>query len=304
MLRVTDILTDNIITECLNWDKDDDLNRKKEEPQGLHLKKLIQVIRSCGISFDVWEQRNADGKASGKYDWTSLLGTDKRIMLEALPDKLKSCLHPQTSDAVVKVWKGFGNLYRIVNNWAPDKEPNAFFSQAKGWISNFLELNGKREGYERRRITPYMHIMVAHIPKFLEKYKNVKIFTGQGVERNNDVACSVILRKSNKWDSAGDVLRQEHRQWVLHSREREVRSYVKRKPTYWDEEIREKRQNKRKSQGNQQSSEADPELHTSQPTSLTEPDFEKMSVKELKNELKQKNGKGFSHKKKLNSLNN
>lgn len=77
MLRVTDILTDNIITECLNWDKDDDLNRKKEEPQGLHLKKLIQVIRSCRISFDVWEQRNADGKASGKYDWTSLLGTDK-----------------------------------------------------------------------------------------------------------------------------------------------------------------------------------------------------------------------------------
>lgn len=65
-----------------------------------------------------------------------------------------------------------------------------------------------------------------------------------------------------------------------------------------------KRQNKRKSQGNQQSSEADPELHTSQPTSLTEPDFEKLSVKELKNELKQKNGKGFSHKKKLNSLNN
>ena len=68
MLRVTDILTDNIITECLNWDKDDDLNRKKGEPQGLHLKKLIQVIRSCGISFDVWEQRKADGKVSGKYD--------------------------------------------------------------------------------------------------------------------------------------------------------------------------------------------------------------------------------------------
>ena len=128
MLRVTDILTENIITECLNWDKDDDLNRKKGEPQGLHLKKLIQVIRSCGVSFDVWEQRNADGKASGKYDWTSLLGTDKKILLEALLDKLKSCLRPQTSDAVVKVWKGFGHIYGIVNNWAPDKDPNDFFS--------------------------------------------------------------------------------------------------------------------------------------------------------------------------------
>ena len=60
MLRVTDN------TVCLNWDKDNDLNRRKGDPQGLHLKKLIQVIRSCGVSFDVWKQRNADGKASGK----------------------------------------------------------------------------------------------------------------------------------------------------------------------------------------------------------------------------------------------
>ena len=38
----------------------------------------------------------------------------------------------------------------------------------------------------------------------------VTIFTVQGVEKNNDVARAIILRKSNKWDSAGDVLRQEH----------------------------------------------------------------------------------------------
>ena len=139
MLRVTDILTENIITECLNWDKHDDLNRKKGEPQLLHLKKLIQVIRSCGVSFDVWEQRNADGKASGKYDWTSLLGTDKKILLEALPDKLKSCLHPQTSDAV-KVWKGLGHIYGTVNNWAPNKDPNDFFSVLKMLITMAIML--------------------------------------------------------------------------------------------------------------------------------------------------------------------
>ena len=32
--------------------------------------------------------------------------------------------------------------------------------------------------------------------------------------------------------------------------------------------------------------------------SITEPDFDKMSVKELINELKKKNAKGFSHKNK------
>ena len=69
----------------------------------------------------------------------------------------------------------------------------------------------------------------------------VTIFTGQGVEKNNDVARARILRKSNKWDSAGDVLRQEQRQWELKEHEREVRSYTRHNESYWDVEIKEKR---------------------------------------------------------------
>ena len=58
---------------------------------------------------------------------------------------MKSCLRPETSDAVIKVWKGFGNLYKTVNNWAPDNHPSEFFTQAKEWVHDFLKLNGKRE---------------------------------------------------------------------------------------------------------------------------------------------------------------
>ena len=57
MLRVTDILIENLVNECLDWDREDDLNKKKGEAKGAHLKNLIQVIRSCGVSFDVWEQK-------------------------------------------------------------------------------------------------------------------------------------------------------------------------------------------------------------------------------------------------------
>lgn len=116
MLRVTDILTENLVTGCLDWDEEDEMNRKRGEPQGLHLKKLIQVIKSCGVSFDVWEQRNADGKASGKYDCTSLLGPDKKILLNTLPDKLKSSLQPEASDAVIKIWKEFHLIYKVVKS--------------------------------------------------------------------------------------------------------------------------------------------------------------------------------------------
>ena len=209
MLRVTDILIENLVNECLDWDREDDLNKKKGEAKGAHLKNLIQVIRSCGVSFDVWEQKNADGKASGRYDWTSLLGSDKKILLADLPSKLINTLRPETVSTVVEVWTAFADIYKVVSNWNPEKKPKQFFMKAKQWISLFLSLNGKREGYEKNRITPYMHIMVTHIPRFFELHKSVKIFTGQGVEKNNDMARGIILRKSNKWDSAGDVLRQE-----------------------------------------------------------------------------------------------
>ena len=32
MLRITGILTENIITECLNWDQDNDFNKKRRVP--------------------------------------------------------------------------------------------------------------------------------------------------------------------------------------------------------------------------------------------------------------------------------
>ena len=113
--------------------------------------------------------------------------------------------------------------------------------KASSWLKAFLSLNGKMKGHERQRVTPYMHILVAHVPHFLELYKSIKIFTGQGVEKNNDTARSVVHRKSNKWDAPMDILKLEHRQWELRSHEREKRLYTKRNSTYWNEEIKNKR---------------------------------------------------------------
>lgn len=144
-----------------------------------------------------------------------------------------------------------------------------------------------------------MHIMVTHIPRFFELHKSVKIFTGQGVEKNNDMARGIILHKSNKWDSAGDVLRQERRQWELKEHEREVRNYTKRKESYWNVEIKEARKRAKinLTEHLPQPSEAPNEQPPTQSTS-SDTDFSKMTVKELKNELKQRNAKGFSQKNK------
>lgn len=49
MLRVTDVMTENLIREMLDWDKEDEFDRIREEKQGIHIQKLINVIRYVSI---------------------------------------------------------------------------------------------------------------------------------------------------------------------------------------------------------------------------------------------------------------
>ena len=147
-----------------------------------------------------------------------------------------------------------------------------------------------------------MHIMVSHIPWFFQMYKAVKLFTGQGVEKNNDVARSIVLRKSNKWDSVGDVLRQESRQWHLQKRERETRCYQKHKTEYWEEDIFQKR---KKNSPPEVTTPSQSDLHVGQSAlasqtqstgHLSPVDFTKMRVPQLKEELKKRGIKNISKK--------
>ena len=37
------------------------------------------------------------------------------------------------------------------------------------------------EGFQKKNVTPYMHCMVFHVPEMLKKYKNLRQFSGQGM---------------------------------------------------------------------------------------------------------------------------
>ncbi len=108
LLRVTDILLANLIEDAMELDDKKDF-LKKGEPKGVNLRKITQLINSCGITFSVWEKRDEDGKGSGKMDWTSLMGDEKKKLLRTLPEKLESSpdeiIHQDTVGTVVKLWK-------------------------------------------------------------------------------------------------------------------------------------------------------------------------------------------------------
>ena len=53
-------------------------------------------------------------------------------------------------------------------------------SQIRNWITLFLTLANKRKGYMNRNVTPYMHAAAYHLQDSLDKFENVKQFSGQG----------------------------------------------------------------------------------------------------------------------------
>ena len=78
MLRISDIQTGNIIQDAMQWDEKDTWITGNKK---VHLDKLIQAINSCGVTFSVWEKKNADGKGSGAWEWTSLMRDDRKTLL-------------------------------------------------------------------------------------------------------------------------------------------------------------------------------------------------------------------------------
>lgn len=72
---------------------------------------LQKAIHECGVTFRVWERRDTDGKSSGKYEWTSLMGTDMKTVLRLLPSKFRAILHSEdVRTLMAKIWE----VYKII----------------------------------------------------------------------------------------------------------------------------------------------------------------------------------------------
>ena len=98
LLRITDVLTRNLIIAAACDDykhgrKDKDILR------GRMVKKLLEAIKSCGVSFSIHDSEKK------VFTFTSLVGGDKVKLLKKLPCKLKDCQPADYSTKVKDLWK-------------------------------------------------------------------------------------------------------------------------------------------------------------------------------------------------------
>ncbi|XP_065182417.1 uncharacterized protein LOC135813127 [Sycon ciliatum] len=245
MLRITDVLTDNLLQQTMWLDK----QAKSKTLAGPHTEMLVTAISACGVSFSVWEKTNADGSGSGRLDFTSLMGPDKKILLQNLPEKLEGsgALNADTENDVLLMWTTFNDIYaNLGKEEFTDGEITQLEEKMKTWIKRFCELGFTAPGFGKKRVTPYIHAMLFHCPDIIRRFGNLKQFTGNGVEKTNDEARRSHMQKSNKWDACADVLLHSGRRQILSHHCREKRKYKKKDEEYWTANIKESRRKRKR----------------------------------------------------------
>ena len=99
LLRITDVMTENLITAARLHDKRQ--QRGCKLLNGAMIKQLIESIKSCGVSFKIWE-----AKAANKdFDFTSLMGSCKKKLIEKLPSKFDKCQPANLAKDVTELWE-------------------------------------------------------------------------------------------------------------------------------------------------------------------------------------------------------
>ena len=197
-LRISDVLINLLILELRRLDGID-----KSKMQTLDRRKATNVATyewflniKCKISFHWFV-----GKETNTLQWRDLTGPEKIKVFEEIniPELFPAV--PQALN-VQQLWSNFFQIYNVLrsSNSLSKQEIDSFEVQVQNWIKDFLSI------YQSKNVTPYMHLLVCHIPEFLRKYGTLASFTQQGLEKLNDDLTKNFFRSTNHRDK--DALKQ------------------------------------------------------------------------------------------------
>ena len=96
LLRITDVLECNLIKQVL----EQDIKARSDKCKQV----LLRSILKCGVSFQIWESKEAGKRGCGNFDWTSLTGNEKKILLRKLPTHFSQFLPEEHVDSTKKIW--------------------------------------------------------------------------------------------------------------------------------------------------------------------------------------------------------
>ena len=186
-LRITDVLFNLLILEIRRHDEIEKSTVSNVDLQSNYRDQFEFFINdTCKIPF-----KFSINKETKHLQWRDLMGPEKHILFNkiVLPDLFPKLANVQ---ATQELWDDFQQLYSVLQQEClSTQQAEKFNVDAKKWVCKFTTI------YQKKNVTPYMHIMAMHVPEFLLKYKTLVIFTQQGMEKLNDQTTIDFAKSTN-----------------------------------------------------------------------------------------------------------
>ena len=190
-LRISDVLTNLLILDLRRMDGIEKIRESEfKQTKAKNLDQYITFLNvNCKIPFYMYVD-----KESKHLKWRDLTGPEKVRLFRAIkiPELFPAL---PSGEKVQQLWENLKDslIYKVL--WSSKKldkpEIKDFTTKAKSWIMLFTDT------YQTRHVTPYMHVLVAHIPTFLEKFGSLAIYSQQGLEKLNDEITKAYFKSTN-----------------------------------------------------------------------------------------------------------
>ena len=95
------------------------------------------------------------------------------------------------ADKIQEIWTRFDKIYEQLQP-TNHLDPDQLQDDVNNWITIFTSI------YLTKHVTPYMHILVSHIPQFIPLYGSLACFSQQGLEKLNDEITKDYFRSTNQ----------------------------------------------------------------------------------------------------------
>ena len=182
---MSDVLINLLILDLRTYDVVKKLHKKEHSLFEKYIKFLNET---CKISFHTYTD-----KYSNNLKWRDLTGPEKLKLFKNINIIL---LFPDitNNDKIQELWKSFGGIYQQLQS-NDHLNADQLQDDVDAWISLFTSI------YQTKHVTPYIHILVSHIPQFIKIYGTLAPFSQQGLEKLNDNLTKNYFSSTNHHDS-------------------------------------------------------------------------------------------------------
>ena len=83
----------------------DDNHKRSRQKSEVHIQDFLSVVRSLGVSLRIYQ-------VADKWEWTSLLGGEKKLLLRKLPDHFHKIIPAEKVETTKSLWNVIMILFK------------------------------------------------------------------------------------------------------------------------------------------------------------------------------------------------